>query len=238
MHGSKPDSRVARFWDYESGDWGQKYGKATSYFYRCRTFHKFFRAAGLERASILDYGCGSGDITFPMLQSGHTVTGVDIAEGMVRKATDRAKQFGLSARASYHHLDDDVLCRISSKKFDAVVCSSVLEYVEDDRSLLRMFHDVLRDGGILLVSGGGDDWVRVEGEEAQYDLVAAGSDHGKVLEYTGYRDARHHDVQKRRPRYMNDGNRYHFLGRAIRHIVCLRRLPSHSLAPVAIRGPS
>jgi len=109
-------------------------------------------AAGLDRASILDYGCGSGDITFPMLQSGHSVTGVDIAEGMIRKATERAEQSGFTARASYHHLDDVVLSKISSETFDVVVCSSVLEYVEDDRSLLRMFHDILRDGGFLLVS--------------------------------------------------------------------------------------
>lgn len=152
MYRSKTDSRVARFWDNESRDWGQKYGKLTSYFYRCRTFHEFFMATGLDRASILDYGCGSGDITFPMLQSGHSVTGVDIAEGMVRKATDRAEQFGFAAKASYHQLDEAVLSRISSENFDVVVCSSVLEYVEDDGSLIRMFHDILIDGGFLLVS--------------------------------------------------------------------------------------
>jgi 2-polyprenyl-3-methyl-5-hydroxy-6-metoxy-1,4-benzoquinol methylase len=87
-----------------------------------------------------------------MLQSGHSVTGVDIAQGMLRKATERAEQFGFTARASYHPLDDVVLSRISSETFDVVVCSSVLEYVEDDRSLLRMFHNILRDGGFLLVS--------------------------------------------------------------------------------------
>ena len=152
MQPGKSESSVARFWDRESKDWGIKYGGSTSYFYRCRTFHEFFAAARLERASILDYGCGSGDITFPMLHAGHTVTGVDIAQGMVRKAAERAQQFGLSARASYHLLDEAVLSRIAASTFDVVVCSSVLEYVDDDRSLLRMFHGVLRDGGYLLVS--------------------------------------------------------------------------------------
>mgnify|MGYP003393461334 FL=1 len=152
MSQGKTDMRVARFWDHESKDWGQKYGKSTSYYYRCRTFHSFFATANLEHASILDYGCGSGDITFPMLQAGHRVTGVDIAPGMVRKATERAEQFGLTERASYHHLDDATLARISSSTFDVVVCSSVLEYVADDHSLLRMLCKVLRDGGYLLVS--------------------------------------------------------------------------------------
>jgi 2-polyprenyl-6-hydroxyphenyl methylase/3-demethylubiquinone-9 3-methyltransferase len=152
MQRGKTDSKVARFWDYESQDWGQKYGKSTSYFYRCRTFHEFFSAANLDRASILDYGCGSGDITFPMLQSGHSVTGVDIAQEMIRKATERAKQFGFTGNASYHHLDEAVLSRIASGTFDVVVCSSVLEYVQDDRSLLKMFHSILRDDGYLLIS--------------------------------------------------------------------------------------
>jgi 2-polyprenyl-3-methyl-5-hydroxy-6-metoxy-1,4-benzoquinol methylase len=152
MTRSKADLKVARFWDYESQDWGQKYGKATSYFYRCRTFYEFFAATGLEHASILDYGCGSGDITFPMLQSGHSVTGIDIAEGMVRKATERAEHFGFAAKASYHHLNDVALARIASEKFNVVVCSSVLEYVEDDEALLKMFHDHLMDDGYLLVS--------------------------------------------------------------------------------------
>jgi len=152
MQGDKIDASVARFWDRESGGWGVKYGQRTSYYYRCRTFYEFFAAACLEGASILDYGCGSGDITFPMLRAGHTVTGVDIAPGMVRKAAERAGQSGLSARASYHLLDDAVLARISASRFDVVVCSSVLEYADDDFALLRMFHGVLNEGGLLLVS--------------------------------------------------------------------------------------
>ena len=152
MDRGKFDSRVARFWDRESKDWGQKYGKRSSYYYRCRTFHEFFLATELRRASILDYGCGSGDITFPLLQIGHSVTGIDIARGMISKANQRAQQSGLAARASYHHLDDATLSAIPSGSFDVVVCSSVLEYVDDDWSLLETFHDLLRDGGFLLVS--------------------------------------------------------------------------------------
>lgn len=146
------DSKVANFWDHESHDWGQKYGRNSSYFYRRKTFYEFLAETGLERAKILDYGCGSGDITFPMLRAGHTVTGVDIAEKMARKASERAEQVGLAGRGSYHHLDDTVLSRISAEKYDVIVCSSVLEYVDDDRALLRMFNACLNAGGFLLIS--------------------------------------------------------------------------------------
>jgi len=87
-----------------------------------------------------------------MLQAEHSVVGVDIARGMISKAIERAKQSGFAARASYHHLDDIRLSAMPSGTFDAVVCSSVLEYVDDDRSLLKIFRDLLKDGGFLLVS--------------------------------------------------------------------------------------
>ncbi|HVY07558.1 MAG TPA: class I SAM-dependent methyltransferase [Burkholderiales bacterium] len=149
---SKYDQKVAGFWDRESRDWGDKYGRKTSYFYRRRTFHDFFQSSGLKNASILDYGCGAGDISFPMLRDGHTVLGVDIAPEMVKKAQSRAAEFDLSARASYFHINDDVLQMISARQFDVVICSSVLEYVPDDMALVRMFQSVLKDGGILLTS--------------------------------------------------------------------------------------
>src|SRR5262245_38928387 len=123
MTKSTADMKVARFWDHESRDWGDKYGKKTSYFYRRRTFQEYFARTGLKNAAILDYGCGAGDITFPMLRAGNSVTGIDIAEGMARKAAERAAQNGLSARATYHHLSDQVIRDISSRKFDLVVCS-------------------------------------------------------------------------------------------------------------------
>ncbi len=152
MHHAGFDSRVADFWDRESKAWGEKYGRRSSYYYRCKTFHEFFLATNLERASILDYGCGSGDITFPMLQAGHRVTGIDIARGMVAKATQRAAEAGFAATASYQHLDDIALSAIPSGTFDVVVCSSVVEYVDDDRSLVQTFGQLLKDGGYLLVS--------------------------------------------------------------------------------------
>jgi 2-polyprenyl-3-methyl-5-hydroxy-6-metoxy-1,4-benzoquinol methylase len=149
---TKYDQKVANFWDRESRDWGDKYGGKTSYFYRCRTFYRFFKSAGLQQASILDYGCGAGDISFPMLLEGHSVVGVDIAAEMIKQASGRAVKHGLSSTASFHHLNDDVVRDISSRKFDVVICSSVLEYVPDDMSLVKLFDSLLKDGGVLLMS--------------------------------------------------------------------------------------
>src|SRR5262245_48531522 len=148
----KYDITVADFWNRESQTWGSKYRGKTSYFYRCRTFYKFFRSTQLKQSTILDYGCGAGDISFPMLKDGHSVVGVDIAAEMVDKARMLADQHGFSSRTIYRYLDDPALNEITASKFHVVICSSVLEYVDDDMSLVWMFHEILMDGGYLLIS--------------------------------------------------------------------------------------
>ncbi len=152
MLSNRFDSNVASFWDRESLNWGEKYRKRTSYFYRCRAIYQLFASTGIRQASILDYGCGSGDITFPMLRDGHSVTGVDIAEGMIRKARDRAEKAGLSEKATYYYLQHGIPSNILSDQFDAVICSSVLEYVQDDMSLVRIFYSILKVDGFLIIS--------------------------------------------------------------------------------------
>jgi 2-polyprenyl-3-methyl-5-hydroxy-6-metoxy-1,4-benzoquinol methylase len=40
-------------------------------------------------AEILDFGCGSGDISAHLAELGYTLTGVDLSEGMIARASER-----------------------------------------------------------------------------------------------------------------------------------------------------
>ncbi|TWT81157.1 Ubiquinone biosynthesis O-methyltransferase [Planctomycetes bacterium CA13] len=149
---SRIESQVAEFWDRESSSWGDKYGVKSSYFFRCQTIHKFFTEVADEGSRVLDYGCGAGDITFPLLQLGHQVVGVDIAEKMVEKSALRARQSGFEDTSEYLHINDDTMKHLRNREFDFVVCSSVIEYVLDDSALLDFFYSILRPGGRLIIS--------------------------------------------------------------------------------------
>jgi 2-polyprenyl-3-methyl-5-hydroxy-6-metoxy-1,4-benzoquinol methylase len=95
---------------------------------------------------ILDYGCGPGRISLLLAQSGFDVLGVDPSEEMIQQAKEQNSR-GLTVQ--FRVGDEGVL---KQDIYDAIVCSSVIEYVRDPDELLRFFRDILREAGILVIS--------------------------------------------------------------------------------------
>jgi len=97
---------------------------------------------------VLDVGCGGGRYTEWLLDHGAEVVGVDASEGMLTEARER-----VGDRATLHRGNiDSSLDFARDDAFDGVVCSLVLDYVEDWRAPLREFARVLDDGGFLVLS--------------------------------------------------------------------------------------
>ncbi|HED17736.1 MAG TPA: class I SAM-dependent methyltransferase [Gammaproteobacteria bacterium] len=101
-------------------------------------------------ARILDYGCGAGVISLEMAKNGYNVVGADGAPGMIEAAeTERVRRnidnvsFNVESSGAKDYPDNS---------FDAIVCSSVIEYVSDDKRLLSEFIRIIRPGGWLLFS--------------------------------------------------------------------------------------
>ena len=101
-----------------------------------------------DGAEILDYGCGPGRISCLLAREKYRVTGFDASPGMLREATKLARP-GLDLQ---FRLDPNEGRDLETAKFDAIVCSSVIEYVVDPKQLLRRFHNGLRPGGHLVIS--------------------------------------------------------------------------------------
>jgi SAM-dependent methyltransferase len=99
-------------------------------------------------ADVLDYGCGPGRLSVLLAGAGFRVRGVDISSGMIEQARALDRQ-GLN-------LEFDVISNsaeaLAPASCDAIVCSSVIEYVVDADALLRQFHAALRRPGVLLIS--------------------------------------------------------------------------------------
>ncbi len=132
---------------------------------------------------VLDYGCGPGRLSHLLARSGFRVRGVDTSEGMIAQARALDRQ-GLNIEFETIEKIDEIL---EPDAYDAIVCSSVIEYVLDADELLRGFHRALREPGVLIVSYANKSslWRRHWDRDARVNPMAASQHH--VWDWRGFR---------------------------------------------------
>jgi 2-polyprenyl-6-hydroxyphenyl methylase/3-demethylubiquinone-9 3-methyltransferase len=100
---------------------------------------------GIEHGSrVLDIGSGGGFLAATLSDAGYEVVGIDPEESAVRDAADHvAGSFALGVGERLPFADGT---------FDSVVCSEVLEHVEDPDAVIAEASRVLRPGGVFVFS--------------------------------------------------------------------------------------
>ena len=85
---------------------------------------------------VLDVGCGAGATASYLVRThGCTVVGVDVTPGMIDRANERAREEGLSEKVEFK-VGDARKLPLETARFDAVICESVLTFVEDKPSAM------------------------------------------------------------------------------------------------------
>jgi SAM-dependent methyltransferase len=95
---------------------------------------------------ILDLGCGDGQLTARLAESGAVVTGADADPRMV----EAAKRRGIEA----HHAMAESL-PFADASFDAVFSNAALHWVRDQDAMMAGVHRVLKPGGRFVAEMGG-----------------------------------------------------------------------------------
>lgn len=131
--------------------WDNRYRKNS---FRSRMFVLEECLAGheLKGTSWLDAGCGSGVLSRWLAEHGCTVHGVDAAAEMVEVAANLANENGRSRQMSFGRIETIADLPLQTESADGVLCSSVLEYVDDPAQCIHEFARVLKPNGLLLVS--------------------------------------------------------------------------------------
>ncbi|OPY51555.1 MAG: 23S rRNA (uracil(747)-C(5))-methyltransferase [Methanosaeta sp. PtaU1.Bin060] len=106
---------------------------------------------GNETARVLDVGTGPGVIALLLADMGHSVTGLDRSEEMLKMARKNAKRLGLSV--DFKQGDAESI-PFEDQSFDVVVNRYVLWTVPHPERVLREWKRVLRPGGRLVVVDG------------------------------------------------------------------------------------
>jgi phosphatidylethanolamine/phosphatidyl-N-methylethanolamine N-methyltransferase len=100
---------------------------------------------------ILEVGVGTG-LSLPDYSRSNRITGIDIAEPMLRKAQERVRALGLTNIDALSVMDASKLA-FPDASFDVVVAQFVITAVPDPEGTLDEFARVVRPGGeIILVN--------------------------------------------------------------------------------------
>ena len=104
-----------------------------------------------ERLSVVDLGCGDGRLLFALhkkglLNEGDEIVGVDISTTRIRRLESNLPFVrGIVSDASN-------VKELPNSSFDFVICSQLIEHVEDDEALVLEIKRLLKNGGLAYLS--------------------------------------------------------------------------------------
>ena len=109
------------------------------------------KAVPLHREmSALDYGCGTGLLSFPLKDELGAILMADSSGGMLEVVAEKIAAQGV---ANMTPVKLDLLTDPApAQTFDLIVTAMTLHHVPDTDHILRVFHDLLNPGGYLCIA--------------------------------------------------------------------------------------
>lgn len=101
-----------------------------------------------RKLAILDYGFGRGTF-LQKLPRRHGISGCELSSEAIGNLR---RLFALRFRKVSIYTPDELIASSDLLQFDVISCSHVIEHVDDDERLLRLFRSLLRVGGYLLLN--------------------------------------------------------------------------------------
>ena len=145
---------------YAAEDWSESHGKIPRYFRD--------RFAQFTGGCVLDLGCGTADVTIRFVKAFPEVTaiGVDGSEAMLGFGRRAVREAGLDPRITLEnrYLPD---AELETRKFDAVICNSLLHHFADPIALWRTAARCGKPGAPVLLI----DLLRPSDHETAVQLV-------------------------------------------------------------------
>ena len=100
--------------------------------------------------NALDYGCGTGLLSFPLKDELGTILLADSSSGMLDVVAEKIAAQGVTHMTPMKL--DLLIDPPPAQRFDLIVTAMTLHHVPDTDQILRIFHDLLQPGGYLCIA--------------------------------------------------------------------------------------
>ena len=108
-----------------------------------------------DKVKILEFGCNIGASAVIAALCGHVVYAVDIKQKNIELANLNAAQYGVGEQIFFTLINPTDPLPYDDAFFDAIICNSVLEYVNDEclKQVLKQLDRVLKPDGKIIITG-------------------------------------------------------------------------------------
>jgi 2-polyprenyl-6-hydroxyphenyl methylase/3-demethylubiquinone-9 3-methyltransferase len=149
---------AVEFHDSIAQSFGKRYGQSARFAERLDAWREAIDAHVSKESVVMDLGCGPGHLTALAAARAKRVIAVDGSAEMIREATRVCQGVG-DVEFRQAMLED---VRASAlPPLDAILCSSVMEYVKEPGAVLEQCREALKASGVFVVSvPNGNSWYR------------------------------------------------------------------------------
>jgi 2-polyprenyl-3-methyl-5-hydroxy-6-metoxy-1,4-benzoquinol methylase len=106
--------------------------------------------------TVLDIGCGTGDLAVKLAQRGYFVTGIDLAESAINLANARSDEARTSDKTNFligSVESESELSQVDDLQFNLITCKLVYAFIVDKKSFLNWIkRHLLPDGYLVIIT--------------------------------------------------------------------------------------
>jgi len=151
------------------------------------------KAVPLHRSMhALDYGCGTGLLSFPLKDELGAILLADSSSGMLDVVAEKIAAQGVTNMTPA--MLDLMVDPPPAQRFDLIVTAMTLHHVPDTDHILRIFHDLLTPGGTLCIADLDQEDGSFHGIEVDVHHGFNQADLGRLATTTGFADIRFQTV--------------------------------------------
>lgn len=151
MYENDMKDAIKHKWNNTSRDYDQSPGHGISKEEKIVWKDFLTTAIGYEKQKILDVGTGTGAMALILAEMGHSVTGIDLSDGMLNMAREKAKDTNLMVE---FEIGDAEKLIFSDNVFDMVINRHLLWTLPNPEKAIKEWYRVLKpEGHVAIIDG-------------------------------------------------------------------------------------